>query len=209
MPAGALPGYGRMGGMPTIDLRAARLFTEVFAPALLAATLPVVIGLHAGPTLLAGLAWGLLASLFCAVVPYGMILLGVRRGTLSDRHIGVRSQRTRPLTLGLLSVLAGLTLLLVLGAPRELVALVVASFAGGAVGTAINHFWKMSVHASVAAGSAVVLVLVFGPPLLAAWLVVAAVGWSRVRLRDHTTAQVLTGTVIGAAIAGVVFGLLR
>ena len=86
-----------------------------------------------------------------------MILLGVRRGTLSDRHIGVRAQRTRPLTLGLVSVLVGLTLLLVLGAPRELIALVVASFAGGAVGTAINHFWKMSVHASVAAGSAVIL----------------------------------------------------
>jgi membrane-associated phospholipid phosphatase len=196
--------------MSTIDLRAARLLTELFAPAVLAATLPVVIGVHAGRTAPAGLLWGLLASVFCALLPYGMILLGVRRGTLSDRHIGVRSQRTRPLTLGLLSVLAGLALLVWFGAPRELIALVVASFAGGAVGTAVNHFWKMSVHASVAAGSAVVLAMVFGPLLLpVCGLVVAAVGWSRVRLRDHTTAQVLAGTVVGAVIAGLVFGLLR
>ncbi|MFI6782449.1 phosphatase PAP2 family protein [Micromonospora sp. NPDC050276] len=35
------------------------------------------------------------------------------------------------------------------------------------------------------------------------------VGWSRVRLRDHTVAQVLAGAVLGALIATVVFGPLR
>jgi membrane-associated phospholipid phosphatase len=52
-----------------------------------------------------------------------------------------------------------------------------------------------------------VLALASGPALLAT--VVAAVGWSRVRLKDHTTPQVVTGTVIGALVSGVVFGLLR
>jgi membrane-associated phospholipid phosphatase len=188
---------------------AARGLTEVFAPAVLACVLPVVIGVHAGPTPIAGLGWGLLATVFGAVIPYAMILNGVRSGRLSDRHIGVRSQRTRPLALGLVSVLAGLALLALLGAPRELVALVVASFVGGSVATVVNHFWKLSVHASVAAGTGVVLVLVFGPFLLVGALVVLGVGWSRVRLGDHTVAQVVAGVVIGVVIAGVVFGLLR
>ncbi|HEX5205704.1 MAG TPA: phosphoesterase PA-phosphatase [Actinoplanes sp.] len=166
--------------------------------------MPVVIGAHAG-----SVGWGLLAALFCAVIPYAMILRGVRRGRLSDRHIGERSQRTGPLLSGLGSVLAGLALLVAGGAPRELIALVVASFAGGAVATGINHFWKSSIHAGVAAGSAVVLVLVFGPALLVAGVAVVAVGWSRVQLRDHTVAQVVVGAVIGAVVAGVVFGLLR
>ena len=195
--------------MVTVDARVARGLTEVFAPAVLAAALPIVIGVHAGRTALTGLWWGLLASLFCAIIPYAMILRGVRRGRLSDRHIGERAQRTGPLLFGLGSVLAGLALLLATHAPRELVALIVASFAGGAVATAINHFWKSSIHAGVAAASAVVLVLVYGPALLPTTLVVAAVGWSRVRLRDHTVAQVIVGAVIGAVIAGVVFGLLR
>jgi len=205
--------------MPTVDAdaspsagaltHAARGLTEVFAPAVLAAVLPVVIGVHAGRTVSTGLAWGLLASLFCAILPYAMIWVGVRRGRLSDRHIGVREQRTKPLALGLVSVLIGLALLALLGAPRELVVLVVASFIGGFVATVVNHFWKLSVHASVASGSMVVLVLVFGPVLLATAVVVAAVGWSRVRLGDHTTGQVVAGTVIGAVIAGLVFGLLR
>jgi membrane-associated phospholipid phosphatase len=205
--------------MPTVDAgaspsagaltHAARGLTEVFAPAVLAAVLPVVIGVHAGRTVPTGLGWGLLASLFCAILPYAMIWVGVRRGRLSDRHIGVREQRTKPLALGLVSVLIGLALLALLGAPRELVVLVVASFIGGFVATVVNHFWKLSVHASVASGSMVVLVLVFGPVLLATAVVVAAVGWSRVRLGDHTTGQVVAGTVIGAVIAGLVFGLLR
>ena len=193
----------------TVSYRVARGLTEIFAPAVLAAVLPIVIGLHAGRTVPVGLAWGLLASVFSAVIPYGMIWYGVRRGRLSDRHIGVREQRTKPLALGLLSVLVGLALLGLLGAPRELVALVVALFVGGLVATVINHFWKLSVHASVAAGSMVVLVLAFGPALLATVVIVAAVGWSRVRLRDHTTSQVVAGTVIGTVVTGLVFGLLR
>jgi membrane-associated phospholipid phosphatase len=106
-------------------------------------------------------------------------------------------------------VLAGITLLVVAGAPGELVALVVAVFAGGVVSTAVNHFWKMSVHAGVAAGSMLVLALAFGPLLLLTAVLVAAVGWSRVRLRDHTAAQVVVGSIIGGGIAGLVFGLLR
>ena len=189
--------------------RVARGLTEVFAPAVLSAALPIIIGGHAGRTVPTGLSWGLLASLFCAVIPYAMIWIGVRRGRLSDRHIGVREQRTKPLAVGLVSVLVGLALLELFGAPRELVALVVASFVGGLIATVINHFWKLSVHAGVAAGSMLVLVLAFGPFLLTTVVVVVAVGWSRVRLRDHTAWQVIAGTVIGAGVAGVVFGLLR
>jgi hypothetical protein len=192
-----------------VATRVARALTEVFAPAVLAAALPIVIGVHAGRTAPTGLAWGLLASVFSAIIPYAMVWYGVRRGRLSDRHIGVREQRTRPLVLGLVSVLVGLALLGLFGAPRELVALVVALFVGGLAATVINHFWKLSVHASVAAGSMMVLVLAFGPDLLATVIVVAAVGWSRVRLRDHTTWQVVAGTVIGAVVTGPVFGLLR
>jgi hypothetical protein len=189
--------------------RLARWLTEVFAPPVLVAVLPLVIGAHAGRTAESGLAFGLLGTLFTAVIPYSIIMYGVLRGRLSDRHIGVREQRTRPLALGLGSVLVGIALLVGLGAPRELTALVVAMFVGGLVATVINHFWKLSVHASVAAGSVLVLVLAFGPAMWASAVVVVATGWSRVRLRDHTTWQVLAGVVVGAVVSGVVFGLLR
>ena len=68
---------------------------------------------------------------------------------------------------------------------------------------------EVSVHAAVAAGAAVILTLVLGPVLVISWPLVGAVGWSRVRLRDHTLAQVVAGAVMGACIAATVFSALR
>lgn len=182
--------------------RVARALTEVFAPAVLATAMPVVVALHSTlPAWLAGLGWALLAVGFCAVVPYGIIWLGVRRGSLTDHHIGLREQRRKPLLLGLLSVLAGLVALILLGAPRALVAMVVVMFAVLLIVTAINQFWKLSAHAAVTAASATVLVIIFGAALVAAFLITAVVGWSRVRLRDHTLGQVTAGAVAGVLIA--------
>lgn len=130
-----------------------------------------------------------------------LIYFGLRRGTLTDHHIGVREQRRRPLVYGLLSVLAGLAVLVLLGAPRPLIAMVVVMFAVLLVTTGINQVWKLSAHAAVSAGSAGVLINVFGPALLAVVPVVVLVAWSRVRLRDHSTSQVLAGAVVGVLVA--------
>ena len=51
--------------------------------------------------------------------------------------------------------------------------------------------------------------LVYGWPLVATAPLVAAVGWSRVALKDHTVAQVAVGALVGAAVAGGVFAALR
>lgn len=188
-------------------MRFARFVTETFAPAVWAGVMPIVIAVHATANLAAGLGWGLPAALFSAVIPYGIIWLGVRRGQLTDHHIGRREQRRRPLLLGLASVLVGLVVLALLGAPRELIAMVVVMFVVGLGGTIVNHYWKLSVHTAVSAGSTAVLIIVFGPWLWLGAALVALIGWSRVRLGDHTVPQVLAGTVVGAGLAAVTFSL--
>lgn len=90
---------------------------------------------------------------------------------------------------GLLSVLVGLTLMVSLDAPQPVTAMVVVMFGIGLAVTATNLAWKLSIHAAVAAGSAAVLIIEFGTALLASLLVVALVGWSRVRLHEHTPAR--------------------
>ncbi|MFY1594352.1 phosphoesterase PA-phosphatase [Micromonospora sp. WMMD737] len=189
--------------------RLARAATEVFAPALLAALMPVVVGLHAASPVEVGLAWALVGSLFCSIIPNSLIWWGVRRGRLTDHHIRRREQRRRPLAYGLLSVLVGLAVMIGFGAPRPVLAMVVVMFALGLAVTVVNLAWKLSIHAAVAAGAAAVLVIEFGPALLASAPVVALVGWSRVRLRDHTVGQVAAGTVVGTLIAAPTFLLLR
>lgn len=193
----------------TAQDQAARIITEAFAPAVWAAAMPLIIAVHSSrPSWPTGIGWGLLTIFFCAVVPYGIIWLGVRRGRLTDHHISVREQRRTPLVWGLASVLLGLVLLIILHAPRPLIAMVVVMFAVLLIVTAINQAWKISAHAAVSSGAVTVLIIVFGPPLAAVFLLVAAIGWSRVQRREHTTTQVIAGAITGAAIAAPLYILI-
>lgn len=192
----------------TLPDRVARAATEVFAPAVWAAVMPLVAAIHASRSWLVGLGWGLVGVLFCSAIPYGIIWLGVRRGRLTDHHIGVREQRRAPLLYGLLSVVAGLTLLVTFGAPQPLVAMVVVMSAVLLAVTLVNQMWKLSAHAAVISGSTLALVVVLGPWLLPTLLLVPLVGWSRVRLGDHTIGQVVSGTVVGILVGLPVFLLL-
>jgi membrane-associated phospholipid phosphatase len=185
------------------------MVTEVLAPAPIVAVLPLIVAWYSTPTAVMAIAWGLTASLFASVLPFTVILVGVRRGRFTDHHVGVRQQRALPMLMGIASVLIGLGLLVVFRAPRQLVALVAAMTVGLSVSLLVTLWWKVSVHTAVAAGAAVVLVLVFGPALLAVWPLVGLIGWSRVTLGDHTPAQVVVGALLGAVVAATSFPLLR
>jgi membrane-associated phospholipid phosphatase len=157
----------------------------------------------------AGLGWGLLAATFCGLLPYGIVIAGVRRRRWTDRHLRARQQRPVPFLAGIASALAGLAVLLALHAPRPLVALVVAMLAGLAATLLVTLWWKLSVHTAAASGTVAILALVFGPALTLALPAVAVVAWSRVRLGDHTLAQILAGAALGGLVATTVFILLR
>ena len=194
------------------NTKLARVVTEVFAPAVLVTVLLLLLGWHSGwrgtHWAWRGLGFGVVAALFESILPFLFILSRVRTGRITDHHIGDRRQRLVPLAVGLGSVAVGFVVLSLLSAPRELMAGVVAGFVGLLVAAAVNHFWKMSVHAAVAAGSVVICAEVFhGWPLLAAPVVVL-VGWSRVRLKDHTAGQVVVGAAVGGLVAGVTFALV-
>ncbi|MGW5395387.1 hypothetical protein [Streptomyces sp. NPDC003952] len=187
--------------------RTARVLTEVLAPANLVVAQLLLIGWHSTGSW-SGLGWGLLGALFCGVVPIGIILLGVRRGRLTDQHIRIRRQRVVPMGLSLVSVAAGITLLRVLGAPADVFALVVAMLVGLVCSLLVTIGWQISIHMSVAAGTVMVLLLAFGPVVLPAVLVAAGVGWSRLVLKAHTAAQLLAGAALGGT-AALTFALLR
>jgi membrane-associated phospholipid phosphatase len=99
------------------------------------------------------------------------------------------------------SVAAGLILLAVLGAPRLLTGYLAFMLASVAVLALVTVVWKISIHCAVASGSVAILALLYGPLVLAGYVLVALLGWSRVVLKDHTVAQVVGGSLLGAAAA--------
>ncbi|MGH3204999.1 MAG: hypothetical protein ACRDP5_23565, partial [Streptosporangiaceae bacterium] len=61
---------------------------------------------------------------------------------------------------------------------------------------------------AVAAGSVTILALTYGPLVLWGYALVALLGWARVAVQDHSVAQVVAGSVLGAAAAAVAYALL-
>ena len=198
-----------MPARSSVRRKVARLVTEVVAPAPIATALLIAVAWHSASSIAQGAGWALLAVLTVIPVPLLYVIRGVRRRRYSDHHIGVREQRPLPLLVGMASVLVALALLTVAGAPRDLVALVGAMAVGLSTTLLVTFFWKISVHAGVTAGAVVILVLIFGQPLLILASLVALVGWARVELGDHTPLQVIAGSGLGALIAATVFTLLR
>ncbi|UGY92436.1 phosphatase PAP2 family protein [Streptomyces gobiensis] len=184
--------------------RLAKLVTDVFAPGILVIAVLLAVGWHSTHSL-RGVGWGLLAGLFCGVVPYAFIAVGVRRGRWTDRHLRVRRQRFVPFLVTMGSVASGNIALAVLGGPREVVALVTAMLTGLVVTLAVTSWWKISVHTAVAGGAVAILVLTYGTSLVMGAPLVALIGWSRVRLRVHSPAQTVVGALVGAAVAASVF----
>lgn len=199
----ATPSYAAATG----KIKAAKLVTDVLAPANLVMALLLAVGWQTTHSL-AGVGWGLLGALFCGVVPVLIIQLGVRRGRLTDKHVRIRKQRIVPLSASLVSVVAGLVILHVLDAPSDVSALVVAMLVGLASTLAVTVAWQISAHNAVAGGTVMILLLVFGTPLLPAIIIVFVVGWSRRILKAHTLAQLICGTALGS-ISATVFTLLR
>ncbi|MFJ8442814.1 hypothetical protein [Kitasatospora griseola] len=187
--------------------KTARVITDILAPTNLVIALLLVVGGHSTHSW-AGLGWGLLAALFCGVIPISIVLLGVKRSKLTDKHIRVRRQRIVPMALSLISVVTGVTLLYVLNAPSDVSALVVAMLVGLVSSLLVTVGWQISIHNSVAGGVAMILLLVFGPWALPAVLSAVAIGWSRIILKAHTVAQILAGTALGGT-AALTFALLR
>jgi membrane-associated phospholipid phosphatase len=155
-----------------------------------------------------GLVWGLVAALFAGVLPTLFITRGVARGHWDDRNVGAKRPRLIVLGFMLGSVTAGLAVLAALGAPPELTWYFGCMLVSVAVLAAITTVWKVSIHCAVASGSATILSLMFGPRLMVTYLLVALTAWSRVALKDHSTAQVIAGCVLGAAAAVVTYAII-
>ncbi|WP_439661835.1 hypothetical protein ACSHWB_10195 [Lentzea sp. HUAS TT2] len=189
--------------------KVARGATEVLAPWVWVILLPFGVA-AATESFWKTLLWGFVVALTASVIPMAVIVRGARKGKWDGHHVTNREGRLVPLVTAGASLAAG-TVIMVLGdAPRNMLALAGSMFASLVVSMAITFGlkWKISLHAAVAWAAVVTLAIVYGPWWLLLALPAALVAWSRVELGDHTTAQVLAGSVMGVVVGGGSFWLL-
>lgn len=185
----------------------ARFCTEVFQPPAVVSFLLIVAGIHSSEGSL-GILSGAIAALFMCLMPWLAVVLLARRGRLSDHHVGDKRQRLPVLLATLGSTIVGVLILVAIGAPALVFAVLLSFVAGMVFMMAVSPFWKVSGHATALSGAVAVLILIFGPGLF--WLLALPplIGWSRVYLGDHSVNQVFAGTIAGPLVIGSILGLL-
>lgn len=188
--------------------RVAQVLSEVLAPAVTVTIVLLMVALHSAALGRALLIW-LLSATFGVALPTAFVMRGVRLGHWSSHHVPERGRRLVPMLVGLGSLSVGGALLVAVGAPSEFRGAFFTGLLVSAVVTAITRWWKVSLHATVVAGGVAILALVYGPVLLTLAPLIGLIGWARVRLGEHTIAQVSVGAAIGAILTIVIFPLLR
>lgn len=186
----------------------ARWLSRVFNPIVLNIVSFFIVGAASLSTPAAGLKWAALCVLVLIIPPTLFYYVRLRQGVYSDEDVSVREQRNELYLVGFVWVLISILMLSLLGLPRPFLSLMLGALCMGLVGGLVNLFWKISAHASSVAATATIALLYWRPLGIILWACAIAVGWARVRTRNHTPMQVLAGFAAAVTIVLTVFGLV-
>lgn len=188
------------------DERLAYWISQIGSPPLTTTTC-LLLGMLVLPSSRSTWGWMGLYTLLVVLVPLVYLILLLKRGLVTDIHLRVREQRTRPLLVTVAATVAAWVILQIGAAPRLLVALAAATSIQTIVFLFITLRWKISFHSASAAGMAVMAWLFLGSAAIWFVMTVPLVAWARVRLKRHTTGQTFAGAALGSTILLSVFYL--
>ncbi len=154
-----------------------------------------------------GVAWSLLALFILTGIPLAYILIGMRRGWVSDLELSHREERPRFIVVSVSSDLLALLILYLGDAPHMIWQLALVYACLGLTMFTISNFWKISLHMVSVGGFATLLVYVFGPSVWWLFLGLPLVAWARLYRRKHTPAQLIAGALGGILITALVLTL--
>ncbi len=120
-----------------------------------------------------------------------------KRGIIADLDVSDKEERTKPFLISIVFYLAGLLVLISAGINIVSIGFWFCYISNTLIVILINKVWKISVHATGAAGPAAALTYAAGTGGLLLVPVIIAVGWSRVKLKCHNPAQVAAGVIFG------------
>lgn len=152
-----------------------------------------------------GLGWAILILIIVTGIPLAYLVIGLKRGWVSDMELTKRSERPRFIWISLASDILALLILRLLHGPHLLSVIVLTYFFLAITMLTISSFWKISLHMAGVSGFSTALLYVFGLPLLWAFLSLPLVAWARLHRRKHTIAQLAAGAIAGILITIFIF----
>jgi hypothetical protein len=186
--------------------RLARWISVLFDSSIL--SLPIFLALGYISARALGLLWAILTLLIVTGIPLAYLLIGRKRGWVSDMELSRREERPRFILISLSSDVLALLILRLFGGPHLLTVIVLTYFCLAIVMFGISSFWKISMHMAGVGGFSTALVFVFGTPALWAFLSLMLVAWARLHRRKHNLTQLIAGALAGVLVTVLVFGWL-
>jgi len=181
----------------------ARRISDLLSPPVLTGGLAILLTRLATPTWTLALTWSALYVVLADLLPLAYLIRLLRKGTVSDLHLGIRAERIRPLLVTMACLAAAFSGALLLQAPRTLLVFLGLSLIQGLILTAVTTIWQISFHAAAATALIAASGVVYG--IVAALIlapILIIVGWARMHLRRHTFRQIAAGAIV----AGTLFG---
>ena len=182
----------------------ARIISFIFDGSVLALPVFLVVCFYRQNNLVSVLPAFFTSVVFTALIPYLFILYLYRIGKISDLQLPKRKERIIPLIIINLSILVGFVILFFIDSSRLLKTVYFIYLAGVPVLSVITIFWKISFHSSYITMFSMIFLLVFGKWALITMILIPLVGWSRLRLKRHTLAQVLLGISVSGLISYII-----
>ncbi|MEM7032520.1 MAG: hypothetical protein AAF629_23405 [Chloroflexota bacterium] len=145
--------------------------------------------------------WFTFMVLLTLIPPLSYIIYLVRTGYLVDIYMPDRQRRVKPIAFIVVWILISDVFLSLIGAPEAIgIILIISIILIGSL-LSVTLLWKISFHTGILTTAAAVTIFFDAPYAWFVALLVPIVGWSRVRLRRHTTMQVVGGCVAGCLVA--------
>ena len=175
----------------------ARIISTVFVPPSFTLIFFTALSFSLEKTFQKSLVMILVALIFGFFAPIILFLFMRKSGKLVDIDASVKEERTVPFLIAEIFYLIGLLILIFYKINIISIAFWFCYISNTLIIIFINKYWKISVHAMGAAGPAAAFTLLFGWIGLFMFIVVALVGWSRIKLKCHSVSQVMAGALFG------------
>ncbi|WP_420631879.1 phosphatase PAP2 family protein [Candidatus Leptofilum sp.] len=196
-----LPPLDQLAQNRTGLVKAARIYSNVVSPPVMFAVVGLAFGLYALPSWI-GFFWAAVYGLLVSLAPILVVLFLLKTGRIAELHMSNTRERNIPYISAILFAAIAYGLIAGFDGPELLRCLALFNVIELSALALINHFWLISLHATGAMATAVLLWLVFGSQagLIVGIPLVGTVCWVRLFLKRHTVAQVIAGLVLGAAV---------
>lgn len=150
------------------------------------------------------LRWTIFSYAFILAVAL-FVIAGVMLGVFSNFNVSKREQRPLLFLAIAFAIVCYLFSLLILNGPKILFLAVFAVIFGLIVFVIVNKWIKASLHLATATAVFLLIGIVYKGYFLLLPALIPLLAWSRVKLKEHTPAETIVGSILGIVITLIVY----